>query len=82
MNVKADHIVIGNGKLPQLATTDVSYLWRAAPTTPFPPTRDQKVGEVGWFNKQFPQIHEERKLIKASKISNIPGLQLFGKTKS
>ncbi|XP_041363130.1 uncharacterized protein C4orf45 homolog [Gigantopelta aegis] len=48
VTVNTDHRQVGIGDQSRELTSELSYLWRAAPNTPFPRSRASQVGEIGW----------------------------------
>lgn len=48
VTVEPEHRYVGIGTMSWEGTSETDYLWRAAPSTPFPRPRSSKVGEIGW----------------------------------
>ncbi|KAL3877719.1 hypothetical protein ACJMK2_035384 [Sinanodonta woodiana] len=48
VRVEPENRYIGIGTMSREGSSEVSYLWRAAPNTPFPRPKTSRVGEIGW----------------------------------
>ncbi|KAL4239403.1 hypothetical protein ACF0H5_000219 [Mactra antiquata] len=48
VTVEPEHRYVGIGTMSEEGTSETDYLWRAAPSTPFPRPKTSKVGEIGW----------------------------------
>ena len=48
VTVEPEHRYVGIGTMSQEGTSEVDYLWRAAPSTNFPRPKSAGVGEIGW----------------------------------
>ncbi|XP_046577682.1 uncharacterized protein C4orf45 homolog [Haliotis rubra] len=53
VTVQPENRMVGIGTMSQEGTSEVDYLWRAAPNTPFPRPKTCRVGEIGWGIEQF-----------------------------
>lgn len=50
---EAEHRYVGIGTMSLEGTSEASYIWRAAPKTPFPTTKSSNVGEIGWAVPEY-----------------------------
>ncbi|WAQ95668.1 CD045-like protein [Mya arenaria] len=53
VTVEPEHRYVGIGTMSEEGTSETDYLWRAAPSTPFPRPRTAGVGEIGWSVPDF-----------------------------
>ncbi|ESO87212.1 hypothetical protein LOTGIDRAFT_229341 [Lottia gigantea] len=51
--VASENRAIGIGKQSLENSSEADYLWRASPRAPFPKSKSETVGSIGWGVKQF-----------------------------
>lgn len=53
VSVGPEHRYVGIGTMSLEGTSEVDYIWRAAPGTPFPRPKTAGVGEIGWCVPEY-----------------------------